>query len=791
MKKLTYILSLCTVLALCGCAPVNRLTRLKKLPREYSENYAIEGVKAPKTEAHKRPWIVYSDRNGNAAYAHPGGKVEATRVEYLEPFLVISTKGDYLELIKYKSDNIKNDKLTQRKKAEYVGWMHASRLLLSPSSVTDIRSGLKDKMLTAIRDSSAVLHPERYFARADSLKVYDSPQDKEPVSSVGLHEIVYVLKRSDDTGRVLVSRTPELSVDGITAEVVGWIPRNVLQNAGRQLFTATPWSGEYPQPQSLRYSPVLYPIPTDNGHSFTSGVFAPVIDRSGNRVYNIDGEAISYARSKEIERSLSRLNVVFAIEPCSSAATQYPMLLNVIQNLRSVFAADSTAFACRFGAAAAVAGGVATYPLSADYADMTDMLTRRASQIETATENTPQPWSTLRAGLDLFGDDPSAANLVIVVGEQGGAQETAPEDIVRALQRLNCRVLGLQLQAKQSDSYHNFVLQLTDMIERYAAHQSRQKRKITVFADQYRRENRFREVDENFYLLDWPGAAITQGGVLFPAIGQMFQLEKFSAAMDSLVTQIYADNRLMSRSIDRAFATVGNDRDCYDERLVQAFGLQPDDKPTEEFRKMFYGQSPLWYRTVPRTTVPDSLMQYRLLLSAAERKQLEDRLESLCSMPVDVKDNSKPKKGRLRSLCRYLAETEDLPDVADTGIASSQEVPRDTVYLSTRKVRKHLQRFYLSELKSCRVCHPSNRELKRLTLAEAHCRIFGVPSNDPSLDGITVGSLRKHHRFSDRELEQLVAGFMGSKSRFSEKAADEQFSSVGQQYYYLDPKLLP
>ena len=58
MKK---IMILCCVTAfLSGCSPVNRFTRLRKLPRVYSENYQIPGIKAPKSGAHKKPWIVYS-----------------------------------------------------------------------------------------------------------------------------------------------------------------------------------------------------------------------------------------------------------------------------------------------------------------------------------------------------------------------------------------------------------------------------------------------------------------------------------------------------------------------------------------------------------------------------------------------------------------------------------------------------------------------------------------------------------------------------------------------------------
>ena len=56
MKK---IMILCCVTAfLSGCSPVNRFTRLRKLPRVYSENYQIPGIKAPKSGAHKKPWIV-------------------------------------------------------------------------------------------------------------------------------------------------------------------------------------------------------------------------------------------------------------------------------------------------------------------------------------------------------------------------------------------------------------------------------------------------------------------------------------------------------------------------------------------------------------------------------------------------------------------------------------------------------------------------------------------------------------------------------------------------------------
>lgn len=75
MRKI--MIAACVCLFLWGCAPVNRFTQLKKLPRDYSENYQIPGIKAPKSGEHKKPWIVWSDRVGNATCVNLGGRVKA------------------------------------------------------------------------------------------------------------------------------------------------------------------------------------------------------------------------------------------------------------------------------------------------------------------------------------------------------------------------------------------------------------------------------------------------------------------------------------------------------------------------------------------------------------------------------------------------------------------------------------------------------------------------------------------------------------------------------------------
>lgn len=68
----------------------------------------------------------------------------------------------------------------------------------------------------------------------------------------------------------------------------------------------------------------------------------------------------------------------------------------------------------------------------------------------------------------------------------------------------------------------------------------------------------------NFLMLDYPYASMTQGGFLFPEKGETLPMELFAGAVDSIVTQIKADHQLLSESIDRAFATVGNGKDRLD-----------------------------------------------------------------------------------------------------------------------------------------------------------------------------------------------------------------------------------
>lgn len=790
MRKLFVLLI--SIVVLSACAPVHRFTQLRKLPREYSENYSIEGIKAPRSAAHRKPWIVYSDRVENAAYVNPGGRVKSAEVGLLDTFLVIKTKGDYLRLIKYNPTNIKHNRMTQRKKAEYVGWMHRSRLILSPSSITDVQSGLHDKLLTAITDTTAIMQSATYFTTADSLKVFGDPELQNQTGVVGIHAIIYALKYSVDRRSVLVSKTPSLSADKIGEQVIGWIPAVMLQEIGHQVFTGTAFSRVPALQKTLKYAPMIYPYHTDSTCSFVSGTLEPVIDKKDNHVFNINGKRISYTRGNQIKQELKRINILFAMEQSSRLPEQYPMLLNAIQNLGPFFAGSGESFSYQFGAAVATHRGMETIPLTADYEILIDRLVKMASHV-TDTKSTPLPaWKAMRSALELIGNTPEAVNLIISVGETGEQQENAPSSIVKTLNEKNCRLLGWQLYASNDDKYNNYVLQLSNMIEHYAEYRTKNKRNMILYADQLCRSNLLREAGPNFLMLDHPYASMTQGGFLFPEKGETLPMELFAGAVDSIVTQIKADHQLLSESIDRAFATVGNGKDRLDSLLIATYHLPQGVKPNKEFKKIFGDVAPIWYRKTERITVPDSLMRYYLLLSDPELKQTIERLETLCAIEVDVKDMNKPKKGKVKQLCRYLRERVR-PDKVETLGASpaNPESKADTVYVSTGKIRRHLYRFYMSELRNCRICKNKRKEIRRYSLSYAHSQIFGVPANSPVLDDITVKDLKKKKQLTDKELDGLIQYFKERKENMAKKYGEEKITMEGQSYYYIASELLP
>ena len=74
MKKFFFITISIIFLSLMGCSPITPLTRVKKTPKIYTQNFCCD-EKVKKSLENRTPWIVFSDREENPTYYNAGGKV--------------------------------------------------------------------------------------------------------------------------------------------------------------------------------------------------------------------------------------------------------------------------------------------------------------------------------------------------------------------------------------------------------------------------------------------------------------------------------------------------------------------------------------------------------------------------------------------------------------------------------------------------------------------------------------------------------------------------------------------
>ena len=413
--------------------PVHRFTRIKNVPREYMRNYSVEGVKVPRSQTLFRhtPWIVFA-REAGTTYLSPSGKNEMQAVEYMDAFLVIKRKGDWLRLIRYDPAILKNGRLKEWKQAKYCGWINQNDLLLTRSGFTDVVTGFKNKQVVMLTDTLAFADPDAYFAN-DSVKLFKNPDLTQEAGKIPFYGIVYPYQTAADKGCVLVANKPQLDADSIGQTAIGWMDGRLLTAPEQQLHidiaslpdstlvfkdrerkdTLHLSSDEMRQKlqfadnqPTIRYSPVLSYRHNDTAFCFRTHVPMPVIDKRESYVLNVNGHPIYYGTFKhKIEEDLRKINLMFVLEGKESTIQRFPAVVNAIQGLQSQLANDES-FSFKFGA-------VLTFnepdnredpicKLTPDYMELLDFLSakaRNAGQLK-PTYGRFGSWSGLQIGVN-------------------------------------------------------------------------------------------------------------------------------------------------------------------------------------------------------------------------------------------------------------------------------------------------------------------------------------------------------------------------------------------------------
>lgn len=806
--------------AIFSCTPVHRFNHLKKVPREYRMNYCDGVSKSPrKFHWNKDPWIVFSDHDGNCTFTRTGGKIKMKTIGFMEPFLVIGRKNGYLRLVKYSDKIVKNGRLTNRKEAEYYGWIAESEMLLSRNAVTDLRTGRHNKYLTILNDTTP-LNSADYFIADDSLMAFKDKSLSNKGDTLPFSGIVYRMKQSADKKKSLISKVSYLSIDSAKFQVAGWIDNAFLCPIGQQHFISSEQlltdssdirsrngrdtvalSENFVHEtrrirlskETLKYAPVTYNCRNDSGSYIRTAIYSPVMDYRDNFVFNVNGNKITYTDFRKIENDLAHINLYFIFEGRPQVLQQFPQLVNTIQDLQRVIENTQDEFHYSYSSIMSFGDnrtGMTIIRPETSFMTFMDSLAVMVDRTEHARlTSSAGSWPALRRAIELAGEKKNQTNLLLLIGETGNNSEWADSLMTRQLAENNCRILGFQLYGGQPDTYNNFVLQVENMIDNYTRLISVNKREMLVSTNQVRNHFRYRERARNMYSLDFPDHSMTQGWVVFPEKKQTNDLSALTNGIDTLLSEVKEDSRQVTGYLDRAFRQVGNYRTQYDSTMIGYYGLG-SSKVNRLFADKFRKESPLWYLPTGIINIPDSLQpgfEHHLLLSAEELLQLRSFLKEISARQVDYR-TPKGQKKKIRKSCNCPDDL--LP--AEQWLENSDTLAVERQYQGTRKIRRQLVRYYLRRANLNKVCKTPKKILRHYSVARMHEHILTCPTDNPALHSIAVMEIKKKKFITDADLDELLVYFK-EKSEALENNLYRlpSFVSNGRTYYWIDESILP
>lgn len=802
------ILSLMT-----ACKPVNSLTKIMKTPDEFTRNYCCGEVTVPKSAERGTPWIVYSDRNQNPTYFIPGGKVKQKEVSYFDALAVIGEKGDYVEVVKYEKGVFEGKRVKDPDKAEYLGWIPKSNLILSSKAMTDVATGLVMKMLTTINDTLPLSHTDKFFT-GDEVTLYSEPELLNPIGTIPFQKPVFLSKRSVDHSKCLVIGVEDFTSEKASSVKSGWVSSSMLRPMGEMLYcdfsempikrftVSNPKSGmaysipasvtrrylfPYKLPDFVGLNPV-YKIEEFADNSIVVKTSAPIsiINDENNLVYSLAGTPISKSYYDELSVNLKNVNIMVAFSGQKEVDAKFNQYVGFLQQLAGIVKRHSSDFNFRLGYCVG---------FDADNKDFSrcqpsDNIPFVLSNLEKYADDTTRKvkfhndaWFALRESVKLLSQHKGEQNIVIVIGENGNQKEQIDEALVNSLVDVNCRIIGCQLFSNSGNSFNNFVLQVEDMITRSADKMAKEKKKLLVHSEQLNSNNKYREFTENVYGLDYPTNSMQQGWVIFPRKKETLSPDLLLAVTDSTISMLEYETKSILDHISETFKNSGVGRTLINLNWLRLNGFSTDYKGISNEFQTLASKTPVSNYSANLRVDAKELKKgkYMLFVTDSELNRIRQYMNDLLTVRVDSRNiASSQKKQKMRTCPDMLNESR---------IAVTTEQRQ---YQNTSKARKTMIKSYLRWAKDEKVYPKRKKELKKMTLSQNQQEVFSVLSFDSFLSNTKLIALKHKRTVSDEQLDKFQE-YLLKKQKALENAInnDNKYEFNGQTYYSIDANLLP
>ena len=202
-------------------------------------------------------WIVYSDRPDNPTYVSPGSEVRFKALNFMQPCYVVSSKDNYLKLVKYvPGQNTKGGKIISQG-AEELGWVPIGNMLLWNSALKDKNTGYHIKAITAL-GSERVFTSLPGHVRNDSVIKFANPFLNIPVGSNNAGDLFYIYKQSASGNEFLVGPEPGFFPDKSTTSGLGWMSKDLMRVWGKRGFITFKRT---PENRNMPHIPVYRDLP--------------------------------------------------------------------------------------------------------------------------------------------------------------------------------------------------------------------------------------------------------------------------------------------------------------------------------------------------------------------------------------------------------------------------------------------------------------------------------------------------------------------------------------------------
>ena len=652
-------------------------TRIKLSPQ--TQSYRIADIDIELDEGYfteNERWYVFSDRNNNATYKSPGSDMQLKKIDLLEACYVINKNDDYLELIKYNPSLLNNPKsgTIDRKSAEYLGWVHKSKLLLWRTAIKENNSKFFVKAVTCYKDESIFANFKKYLEK-DSLMLFGSPLLNDTLKKkCATENLFYIFKQSDDGKQYLIGKSTQVTPDNVKLVIAGWISKDVVQFWGTRLGMepnhdlsvdfywnefeidkskesyGIPFYSKSTDTKSKNRLENIYPIQkiisakNDSTASLIkTGVFANVLDKSKNEVMNIAGRTITYTRYKQIIKDQKNVNLIFVVDGGAENGKYMPYVSTIMQNLQMYRDTAGSFDSFKYGAVVYkddLGGSCYDYtqlPLTDDYRSIAQFLKLQQERINQCNDDniTQSVFSGLKRATSLLEKNKNESNIIVLIGGAGndfGSNSTGWSDIINRLSYVNARMLIFQTQSLSNPAYNDFVLQAKDLVLKSAANIALLKKEKMVDIRDVLKESTFAlaKSDSGVYYLDYPEKAMTQGYVVFPERGEIMSASILEHSLIGLMNKVALDNTKIESSLNRFFNTIGLLNTRIEPSLQYYYSGYKNQNLPPPFLKTFNNINkpfyiPAWFNY---KAVPDSVnnIRFGLLVSEQEYDQITQNL---------------------------------------------------------------------------------------------------------------------------------------------------------------------